>query len=115
MTNDRVTLVSVTRPCSGPVQSHSWSADRSMVALARGGQETVSVVRRSGDHVGAAVVASLAQHDLTVTSLDWAPASGMIVTCSQDRNAYVWVPDGEGGWRHTLVLLRINRAATCVR
>ena len=55
------------------------------------------------------------QHDMTVTSVDWAPLSNMIVTCSQDRNAYVWVPDGEGHWRHTLVLLRINRAATCVR
>ena len=45
-----------------------------------------------------------------------------IVTCSADRNAYVWVQvpglssspsllpqQGDGTWRHTLVLLRINR------
>ena len=31
-----------------------------------------------------------------------------------DRNAYVWEPSPEG-WKPTLVLLRINRAATCVR
>jgi len=31
-----------------------------------------------------------------------------------DRNAYVWEP-GPSGWTPTLVLLRINRAATCVR
>merc|ERR1712198_571599 len=32
-----------------------------------------------------------------------------------DRNAYVWVQGPDGQWKYTLVLLRINRAATCVR
>lgn len=65
-----------------------------------------------------------------VTSLDWAPRTNKIVTCSQDRyirilwnvifeillrNAYVWNPSQDGSWKPTLVLLRINRAATCVR
>jgi len=49
-----------------------------------------------------------------VTGVDIAPNSGMIVTCSQDRNAYVWEPSPTG-WKPTLVLLRINRAATFVR
>ena len=60
------------------------------------------------------------QHDKIITSIDWAPASNRIVTASQDRNAYVWqeTPDPETGkvsWKPTLVLLRINRAATHVR
>merc|ERR1712158_346817 len=55
------------------------------------------------------------QHDLRVTGIDWAPKTNRIVTCSADRNAYVWVKQGDGTWKHTLVLLRINRAATCVR
>ena len=29
-----------------------------------------------------------------------------IVTCSSDRNAYVWVKQDDGTWKHTLVLLR---------
>lgn len=34
----------------------------------------------------------------------------------QDRNAYVWSQDGpDQKWKPTLVLLRINRAATCVK
>ncbi len=42
------------------------------------------------------------------------------MTCSHDRNAYVWnyVPDVETGlskWEPTLVLLRLNRSATFVR
>lgn len=57
----------------------------------------------------------LSQHDLRVTSIDWAPRTNRIVTCSADRNAYVWINDPDGVWKPTLVLLRINRAATCVK
>jgi len=60
------------------------------------------------------------QHDKIVTSIDWAPNSNQIVTASQDRNAYVWQQasdplTGRMVWKPTLVLLRINRAATFVR
>ena len=60
------------------------------------------------------------QHDKIITSIDWAPNSNRIVTASQDRNAYVWTQtqDPQTGrviWKPTLVLLRINRAATYVR
>ena len=33
----------------------------------------------------------------------------------QDRNAYVWTKAADNKWKPTLVVLRINRAATCVR
>lgn len=49
-----------------------------------------------------------------ITSIDVAPNTNRIVTCSQDRNAYVWTQEG-GVWKPGLVLLRINRAATYVR
>jgi actin related protein 2/3 complex subunit 1A/1B len=56
------------------------------------------------------------QHDKLVTSLDWAPNTNRLVTCSQDRNAYVWTFDASAKeWKPTLVLLRINRAATSVK
>ncbi len=65
-------------------------------------------------------VALSTQHDKIVTSIDWAPNSNRIVTASQDRNAYVWQQasdplTGRIIWKPTLVLLRINRAATFVR
>lgn len=47
--------------------------------------------------------------------IDWAPNTNRIVTCSVDRNAYVWTQGEDGKWTTTLVLLRINRAATCVK
>jgi actin related protein 2/3 complex subunit 1A/1B len=58
--------------------------------------------------------ASLTEHSHRVCGIDWAPKSNRIVTCAQDRNAYVWVYE-EGTWKPTLVLLRINRSATCVK
>lgn len=58
---------------------------------------------------------SLSEHDKLITSIDWAPQSNRIVTASQDRNAYVWTQGADGSWKPTLVLLRINRAATYVR
>lgn len=55
------------------------------------------------------------QHDKLITAISWAPRTNRIVTCSQDRNAYVWTREPSGEWKPALVLLRINRAATCVK
>jgi actin related protein 2/3 complex, subunit 1A/1B len=96
------------------------------LAVAR--DNNVELYARSGN--GFTLKDELKGHDKTVTSVDIAPSSGMIVTCSQgifsppdlcislitmlDRNAYVW-EQTSSGWKPTLVLLRINRAATFVR
>jgi actin related protein 2/3 complex subunit 1A/1B len=53
----------------------------------------------------------LTEHDSIVTSIDWCPKRNMLLSCSQDRNAYVWKFEN-GQWKPTLVILRINRAAT---
>lgn len=50
-----------------------------------------------------------------LSGIDWAPNTNRIVTCAADRNAYVWTQGSDSKWRPTLVLLRINRAATCVK
>ncbi|KAM9779930.1 LOW QUALITY PROTEIN: actin-related protein 2/3 complex subunit 1B-A-like [Neosynchiropus ocellatus] len=49
-----------------------------------------------------------------LSSVDWAPDSNRIVTCGADRNAYVWTLKG-GAWKPTLVILRTNRSARCVK
>ena len=38
----------------------------------------------------------------------------LVLTCSEDRNAYVWTLQGKT-WKPSLVLLRIDRAATCCK
>jgi actin related protein 2/3 complex subunit 1A/1B len=56
------------------------------------------------------------QHSQLVTGIDWAPTTNRIVTCSQDRNGYVWSFNSKTNeWDPSQVLLRMNRGATCVR
>lgn len=93
-----------------PIADHSFSADRQTLAVAR--ENNVELYGKTGGKFQ--LKDELTGHDKLVTGVDIAPRSGKIVTCSQDRNAYVWEPSPEG-WKPTLVLLRINRAATCVR
>lgn len=72
----------------------------------------LQIYSKSG--AGWSLTAELKEHDKLITSVDWAPHSNRIVTCAQDRNAYVWSLQS-GQWKPTLVLLRINRSATFVR
>jgi actin related protein 2/3 complex subunit 1A/1B len=59
---------------------------------------------------------TLLQHDLMVSAIDWSSVSNKIVSCSHDRNAFVWTfqPD-TNTWKPALVILRIDRAAIDVR
>lgn len=93
-----------------PIADHSFSADRKLLAVAR--NTSVELYGRVGNSFK--LKDELKGHDKTVTSVDIAPNSGRIVTCSQDRNALVWEPS-PSGYKPTLVLLRIARAATFVR
>ncbi|KAK1343680.1 hypothetical protein QTO34_014233 [Cnephaeus nilssonii] len=56
----------------------------------------------------------LKEHNGHITGINWAPKSDRIVTCGADRNAYVW-SQKDGVWKPTLVILRINHAATFVK
>jgi actin related protein 2/3 complex subunit 1A/1B len=93
-----------------PIADHSFSADHRTLAVAK--ETSIEIYTKSAS--GFQLKDELTGHDKTVTGVDIAPSSGRIVTCAQDRNAYVWEPSPEG-WKPTLVLLRLNRAATCVR
>ncbi|KAI6249685.1 Actin-related protein 2/3 complex subunit 1 [Erysiphe necator] len=92
------------------ISDHTFSADKQTLAVAR--ENRVELYARRGKNFH--LKDELKGHDKIVTSLDIAPSSGRIVTCSQDRNALVWEPSPQG-YKQTLVLLRINRAATSVR
>jgi len=59
---------------------------------------------------------TLQEHTQVISSVDWSPITNKIVTCSHDRNAYVWTLDEkENIWRKDLVLLKLKRAATYIR
>lgn len=58
----------------------------------------------------------LSEHTGYVSGIDWCAKTNQLVTCAHDRNAYVWkFSDEEKKWKPTLVILRINRAATTVK
>ena len=72
-----------------PIQCHAWAADRRALALSHNNNEVE--VWEQGGAGGWREVERLEQHDLRVNDIDWAPNTNRIVTCSADRNAYVWI------------------------
>lgn len=97
---------------SEPVTCHSWNKDRTQVAVSLNSHE-VKIYKKTGQKYDC--IHTLSEHTQRVTSIDWAPNSNRIVTSGTDRNAYVWTLNGSNVWKPTLVILRINRAATYVK
>nr|CAG4643941.1 EOG090X05RK [Lepidurus arcticus] len=95
-----------------PITCHAWNHDRTQLAISVNSPE-VHIYEQAGREWRLLDV--LKEHDLKVTGIDWASSTNRIVTCGADRNAYVWTQGNDNKWKPTLVLLRINRAATCVR
>jgi actin related protein 2/3 complex subunit 1A/1B len=94
-----------------PVHSHAFSQDRKTLAISK---ETYVEIYDVSNPTAPKLITVLKDHDKTVTAVDIS-IHGRIVTSSQDRNAIVWEPLSDGTYKPTLVLLRINRAATCVK
>jgi actin related protein 2/3 complex subunit 1A/1B len=95
------------------ITCHAWNQDGTKCALCPNNNHVLIIAKDGQDwkleHV-------LKQHDAIVTGIDWDRVNNRIVTCSQDRNAYVWHFDGAAKkWMPVLVILRINRCATHVR
>ncbi|KAJ5709890.1 hypothetical protein N7493_009482 [Penicillium malachiteum] len=99
-----------------PIADHSFSSDKQTLAVAR--ENNVELYQSSGNKF--ALSDELKGHEKTVTSVDIAPNSGRIVTCSQGYSCLQTVMPMSGrrpplAGSPPLVLLRINRAATFVR
>ncbi|XP_067088974.1 actin-related protein 2/3 complex subunit 1A-A [Osmerus mordax] len=94
-----------------PLSCHAWNKDRTQIAVSPN-NSVVNIYEKKGQEW--AKIHELTEHSGRITGVDWAPESNRIVTCASDRNAYVWTLK-DGQWKPTLVLVRINRAATCVK
>lgn len=95
-----------------PISCFAWNKDHTQIALSTNDNE-VQIHKLTGAKWS--LVDTLSEHGQRVTGIDWAPNSNQIVTCGADRNAYVWTKQSDNKWKPMLVVLRINRAATCVR
>ena len=89
-----------------PITTHAWSSDGKNLAMSHNNKEVVIYKEQMSNSGKFETTATLDQHDLRVTGIDWAPKTNRIVTCSADRNAYVWNLQPDGTWKHILVLLR---------
>ncbi|KAK0552456.1 ARP2/3 actin-organizing complex subunit Sop2 [Tilletia horrida] len=100
----------------GPLTAHAFNADRTQVAVSPNSNQVLIYALNTDGSGSWSLTHTLTEHDKLVTGIDWAPQSNRIVTCAQDRNAYVWtLSEQDHTWKPTLVLLRLNRAATFVR
>ena len=72
-----------------PIADHSFSADHQTLAVAR--DNNVELYQKSGSKY--VLGDELKGHDKTVTSVDVAPNSGLIVSCSQGTpNSLITLP-----------------------
>ncbi|KAF9589683.1 hypothetical protein IFM89_027066 [Coptis chinensis] len=94
------------------ITCHAWSPDQTMVAFCPNNTE-VHIYNKSSQGKWERVHI-LQKHDQIVSGIDWSARSNKIVTVSHDRNSYVWNQEASE-WVPTLVILRLNRAALCVK
>jgi len=97
------------------VTIHAWNGDRSKLAFSPNNHE-IHIYSNSGNEWKLEHILSEHDESHVLTGIDWAPKSNKIVSCSQDRNAYVWQYQNDTNtWKPTLVILRLTRAATNVK
>jgi actin related protein 2/3 complex subunit 1A/1B len=105
------------KPLQRAVTFHAWNKDNSMVAISPNNSE-VWIYKTGGklnsDSWGREPAWKLTEHGGYISGIDWHHETNTLVTCGHDRNAYVWRLEGND-WKPTLVILRINRAATDVK
>jgi actin related protein 2/3 complex subunit 1A/1B len=97
------------------IVTHAWNADHTQLAISPNSNKImIYETKGSFDMPTWELVHTLAEHDGHISAIDWCKETNVIVSCAHDRNAYVW-NFVEGVWKPTLVILRIQRAATSVK
>ncbi|GLI60454.1 hypothetical protein VaNZ11_002611 [Volvox africanus] len=76
----------------GPVQAIAWNGDCSSIAVSHCGNDVVlyEPTTTSLGTLSWSKVAVLEGHHQMVSDLDWAPRADQLLSCSYDRNAFVW-------------------------
>ena len=111
-----VVSVDLVDPTQG-ISCHAWNRDRSQLAVCPN-DNTMLIYgnTQEPDKSKWDLLHTLSEHDMLISAIDWSPVTGLIVTCSHDRNAFVWkLDEKENVFKPSLVILRIDRAATHCR
>lgn len=97
-----------------PIRSFAWSPSRDQMCAAVDDKVCIYDCKNK-DPRKWTKLHSLDAHKMTVSCVDWS-GSNQIVSCSHDRNAFVWTHDqASDQYRPKLVILRIDRAANMVK
>jgi WD40 repeat protein len=97
-----------------PATCHAWNRDLSQIAFCPN-SSTIRIHSVGKDGKLGELVQELVDHDKVVTSLSWGAANNRLVSCSQDRNAFVWSLDSSSGkFVPELVALRVKNSCTDV-
>lgn len=105
-------------PLAAGITAHSFSQNKTFCALCPNNNDVLIYDTKGAaeDSSRWVLLHTLSEHSGLVSGIDWCHATNQIVSCSHDRNAYVWNFDAASNtWKPTLVILRINRAATAVK
>lgn len=86
---------------------HAFNKDATLMAISINTNNVyiLSVPSSSSDRFK--LVDTLKEHSALVMGIDWCATSNQIVSCSADRNAYVWKQTPDGKWKPTLVALQV--------
>lgn len=96
-----------------PITCHAWNQDNTMLAMCPNTSDLL-IYKVTGKKFE--LLYTLTEHTQVISSVDWCYVNNKIVTCSHDRNAYVWTFNEKAKtWTPELVILRLKRAATYVR
>jgi actin related protein 2/3 complex subunit 1A/1B len=100
------------------ISAHAWNWDRTMCAVSPNNNKIHIYTGCDNPDVSKWELAYdlSSEHTMQVSALDWSPVTNKLVSCSHDRNAFVWTYSEESGvWEPSLVILRINRGALDVK
>jgi len=97
------------------ISCHAWSPDRKQIAVCKNDEKVYIYSNADASDVKQwKLEHELDGHEKLVSAIDWSNVHNKIVTCSHDRNAFVWTLTGKE-WKPSLSILRINRAALDVK
>ena len=102
---------------SANLSCHTWNKERTQVAVTPNSEQIwIYSTNDSEDVTKWTKIHTLTEHDGYISAIDWCHETNDIVSCSHDRNAYVFhFDEKENVWKPTLVVLRVGRAATSVK
>jgi len=98
------------------LSAHAWSAECRQLAVCPNNSEIHVYEATPADEPSRwERSAVLREHDQLVCALAWAVGSGKLLSCSHDRNVYVWTPPAARGeaWTPVLSVHHLTRAALC--